>query len=60
MTIFFLVRHGENDWVKKNRLAGWLPGVHLNENGRRQAQDAGAQGDGAQGVVEEEVVDERG
>ena len=41
MTIFFLVRHGENDWVKKNRLAGWLPGVHLNENGRRQAQDAG-------------------
>lgn len=42
MTIFFLVRHGENDWVKKNRLAGWLPGVHLNENGRRQAQDVGA------------------
>ena len=24
-----------------NRLAGWLPGVHLNENGRKQAQDAG-------------------
>lgn len=42
MTIFFLVRHGENDWVKKNRLAGWIPGVNLNENGRRQAQDVGA------------------
>ena len=42
MTHFFLVRHGENDWVKKNRLAGWIPGVHLNENGRCQAQDAGA------------------
>jgi probable phosphoglycerate mutase len=41
MTIVFLVRHGENDWVKMNRLAGWLPGVHLNENGRKQAQDAG-------------------
>ncbi len=42
MTFFFLVRHGENDWVKKNRLAGWLPGVHLNENGVRQAQETGA------------------
>ncbi|MEJ2751971.1 MAG: MSMEG_4193 family putative phosphomutase [Chloroflexota bacterium] len=41
MTTFFIVRHGENDWVKKNRLAGWLPGVHLNENGVQQAQDAG-------------------
>ena len=42
MTVFFLVRHGENDWVKKHRLAGWLPGVHLNETGRQQAQEAGA------------------
>ncbi len=42
MTTFFLVRHGENDWVKKHRLAGWLPGVHLNDNGRRQAQEAGS------------------
>ena len=42
MTTFFIVRHGENDWVKKNRLAGWLPGVHLNENGVQQAHDAGA------------------
>jgi probable phosphomutase (TIGR03848 family) len=40
MTTLILVRHGENDWVKKQRLAGWIPGVHLNENGRQQARDA--------------------
>ena len=40
MTIIVLLRHGENDWVKKQRLAGWLPGVHLNEKGHQQAQDA--------------------
>jgi probable phosphoglycerate mutase len=40
MTTFVLVRHGENEWVKKNRLAGWIPGVHLNENGHKQAQAA--------------------
>lgn len=40
MTTIILVRHGENDWVKKNRLAGWIEGVHLNENGRSQAKDA--------------------
>jgi len=38
MTIIILVRHGENDWVKKQRLAGWLPNVHLNEKGHQQAQ----------------------
>jgi probable phosphoglycerate mutase len=40
MTIIVLLRHGENDWVKKQRLAGWLPGVHLNEHGHKQAQAA--------------------
>lgn len=40
MATIILVRHGENDWVKKKRLAGWIPGVHLNENGRIQAQNA--------------------
>jgi probable phosphoglycerate mutase len=35
-----LVRHGENEWVNKGRLAGWIPGVHLNENGHKQAQAA--------------------
>ena len=38
MTTIILVRHGENEWVKQHRLAGWLPDVHLNENGRLQAQ----------------------
>lgn len=40
MTTIILVRHGENDWVKKHRLAGWIPDIHLNENGRKQAQAA--------------------
>ncbi len=40
MSTIILLRHGENDWVKKNRLAGWIEGVHLNENGRKQAQAA--------------------
>jgi probable phosphoglycerate mutase len=40
MAMILLVRHGENDWVKKHRLAGWISGVHLNENGRLQAQAA--------------------
>ena len=38
MTTIILVRHGENEWVKQHRLAGWLPDVHLNKNGRLQAQ----------------------
>ncbi len=40
MTTIALVRHGENEWVNKGRLAGWIPGVHLNENGHKQAQAA--------------------
>ena len=43
MTIIVLVRHGENEWVKKHRLAGWLPDVHLNEKGHQQAQEAAQQ-----------------
>jgi probable phosphoglycerate mutase len=38
MTLVLLVRHGENDYVKKGRLAGRLPGVHLNNSGREQAE----------------------
>lgn len=38
MPLFILIRHGENDYVKKNRLAGRLPGVYLNETGHQQAQ----------------------
>ncbi len=37
MTTFYLIRHGENDLLGK-RLPGWMPGVHLNERGRAQAQ----------------------
>ncbi|KAA3663080.1 MAG: MSMEG_4193 family putative phosphomutase [Chloroflexi bacterium] len=38
MATIILVRHGENEWVKKHRLAGWIPGVHLNEKGHEQAK----------------------
>jgi broad specificity phosphatase PhoE len=36
MSHFYLVRHGANDYLGK-ALAGRLPNVHLNEEGRRQA-----------------------
>jgi probable phosphoglycerate mutase len=38
MPIFLLIRHGANDYVKKNRLAGRQPGIHLNEKGLAQAK----------------------
>ena len=38
MTTLLLIRHATNDWVGK-RLPGWTPGVHLNEEGKRQAAD---------------------
>jgi len=38
MPVFLLIRHAENDYVKKGRLACRLPGVHLNETGRAQSQ----------------------
>jgi len=41
MTILLLIRHATNDWVKTGRLAGWTPGVHLNDEGRAQAQALG-------------------
>jgi len=37
-TYLLLIRHGENDWVGSNRLAGRTPGVHLNDKGAQQAQ----------------------
>jgi len=33
-----LIRHGENDFTRTGKLAGLMPGVHLNEAGRKQAQ----------------------
>ena len=38
-TYILLIRHGENDWVGTDRLAGRSPGVHLNEKGRQQAEE---------------------
>lgn len=38
MPAILLIRHGENQYVKVGRLAGRLPGVHLNEKGQVQAQ----------------------
>lgn len=38
MAVFLLVRHGENDYVKKGRMAGRLAGVHLNDTGKEQAE----------------------
>jgi probable phosphomutase (TIGR03848 family) len=37
-TRILLIRHGVNDYVKKGLLAGRTPGVHLNDDGRAQAQ----------------------
>ncbi len=42
MPLFLLIRHGENEFVKKNKLAGRLPEVHLNKKGREQAQTTAA------------------
>ena len=38
MTDILLIRHGENEYTRKGKLAGWTPGVHLNETGQAQAQ----------------------
>jgi len=38
MPTILLIRHGENEYVAKGRLAGRKPGVHLNDNGKKQAQ----------------------
>ncbi len=37
MPLLLLIRHGENEYVKTGKMAGRLPGVHLNERGRQQA-----------------------
>lgn len=41
MTLLLLIRHGENDFVKTGKMAGRIPGVHLNERGQKQAQALG-------------------
>jgi probable phosphomutase (TIGR03848 family) len=37
MTTFLLVRHAATDLVGRT-IAGWMPGVHLNQEGRAQAE----------------------
>lgn len=38
MPTLLFIRHGENDFVKSHKMAGRIPGVHLNEKGQKQAQ----------------------
>lgn len=42
MTVFYLIRHGHNDFVKNGKLAGRLKDVHLSELGRTQADSLAA------------------
>lgn len=39
MPTILLIRHGHNEYVGKGRLAGRLPGVHLDEQGLTQARE---------------------
>ena len=38
MIQLLLIRHGENEYTRTGRLAGWTKGVRLNETGQKQAQ----------------------
>jgi probable phosphomutase (TIGR03848 family) len=38
MTVLYLIRHAQNEYVAKGKLAGRLPQVHLDEHGRQQAE----------------------
>ena len=38
MTLLLLIRHGENDYVKTGKMAGRIPGVHLNQRGEDQGR----------------------
>ncbi len=40
MTILLLIRHASNDYLQAGRLAGWIPDVHLNAKGQREADAA--------------------
>jgi len=41
MPLLLLIRHGENNYVKTGKMAGRLPGVHLNQRGQDQARALG-------------------
>lgn len=38
MTVLLLIRHGENEYTRTGKLAGWTAGVSLNATGQQQAQ----------------------
>ncbi|NOY98681.1 MAG: phosphoglycerate mutase, partial [Chloroflexi bacterium] len=38
MPTLLLIRHGENDYVRRAKLAGRLPNIQLNQRGREQAE----------------------
>ncbi len=43
MPTLLLIRHGENDYLARNKLPGHIPGIHLNKRGQEQAAEiAGA------------------
>ena len=42
MSHILLVRHGQNEWVSAKRLAGWTPGIHLNEQGLEEVNQLSA------------------
>jgi probable phosphoglycerate mutase len=39
MPTLLLIRHGENNYLKKNKMPGHIPGIHLNKRGREQAAE---------------------
>jgi probable phosphoglycerate mutase len=39
MPNLFLIRHGDNDYLAKNKLPGRIPGIHLNGRGQEQAAE---------------------
>ena len=41
MILLLLIRHGENDYGKKGKLAGRIPVVHLNPHVQMQARALG-------------------
>jgi len=38
MMVILLIRHGTNDYIQSGRLPGRLPDIHLNDEGRKQAE----------------------
>jgi broad specificity phosphatase PhoE len=39
MPTLLLIRHGENDYLARNKLPGHIPGIHLNKHGQEQAAE---------------------